>query len=150
MPRVKRPAQILPLVCAFLLALAGCGSTPPAQSLEGVWTGTLTDSMGRPGTASLTLIEDRHDILHGNFSYLAGNCSADSKPVIGKVAAMHVSLSQAPPDPVPTSLQMAVNSTDQQLSGTYNDSTGDCGSQGTISLTKPLNQAVTFPGTGAN
>lgn len=140
MPRFEKSTKILLPLFGLSFLLIDCGSTLPPPGLEGLWTGSVTDSLGRPGTASLSLSEDRHDVLHGEFSYLASNCSADSRPVIGKVAQTQVSLSQTPSDPVLTSLQMVVNSTDQQLTGTYSDSNGECNSSGTIILTKPLNQ----------
>jgi hypothetical protein len=46
------------------------------------------------------------------------------------------SLSQTPSDPVTTSLQLTVDSADEHLNGTYNDSNGVCDSSGTINLTK--------------
>jgi hypothetical protein len=118
------------------LVLIGCGTGPQPISIAGNWTGTLTDSFGRPGTATLYLTDDMHDVLHGTFSYSASNCSADLKPVIGKMVTMQMSLSQVPPDPVTTSLELTVDSTDQLLKGTYGDASGVCDSSGAISLTK--------------
>lgn len=118
------------------LVLMNCGTATQPISIAGNWTGTLTDSLGRSGTATLYLTDDMHDVLHGTFSYSASNCSVDLKPVIGKIAAMQMSLSQVPPDPVTTSLELTVDSTDQHLKGTYSDASGVCESSGTISLTK--------------
>lgn len=118
------------------LVLTSCGTATEPISIAGNWTGSLTDSLGRSGTATLNLTDDMHDILHGTFSYSASNCSSDLKPVIGKISAMQMSLSQEPSDPVVTSLQLTVDSTYQHLNGAYSDATGVCTSAGTISLVK--------------
>jgi len=131
-PHIGRLAQTLGLA----LVLTDCGTGTQPISIAGNWTGTLTDSLGRAGTATLYLTDDMHDVLHGTFSYSAGNCSVDLKPLIGKIAAMQMSLSQVPADPVATSLELTVDSTDQHLKGTYSEASGVCDSSGTISLTK--------------
>lgn len=136
MPSVHaKGPQILLVAAGF--CLISCGAVPQPVSLVGNWTGTLTDALGHPGTASLSLSEDRHGILHGAFSYLANDCSADSESVIGKVSSGHLSLSQNPSDPVPVSLQLSVDPSDQHLNGSYNASSGNCTSNGTLALTKP-------------
>lgn len=117
--------------------LLGCGSYTPPNTIAGTWTGTVTDSLGRQGTASLGLTDNRHDILLGVFSYAASDCSADSKLVTGSIAGGNVSLAQTPPNPVPTSLQLTVDSTDQHMTGSYSNTNADCSSSGTIDLTKP-------------
>ena len=124
-------------VAGLTLVLFGCGTPTPPNSIAGNWSGTLIDSSGRSGTATLTLTDDRHDVLLGNFSYIAADCSTDSKPVMGKISGGQVSLSQAPPDPIPTTLQLTVDSTDQSLTGSYSNSNGNCSSSGSITLTKP-------------
>ena len=140
MPFVQAKASqillVVPLVAAGL-CLTGCGAVSQPISLTGNWTGTLTDALGHPGTASLNVTEDRHGILHGAFSYFASDCSADSEAVIGKVSGGQLSLSQNPSDPIPVSLQLSVDSSDQHLNGSYSASNGNCASSGTLALTKP-------------
>jgi hypothetical protein len=122
---------------ALVIALLGCGSYTPPNTIAGTWAGTVTDSLGRQGTASLGLTDNRHDILLGVFSYAASDCTADSKSVIGSIAGGNISLAQTPPDPVPTSLQLTVDTTDQHMTGSYSDTNANCSSSGTIALTKP-------------
>jgi len=124
-------------VLGLALALFSCGTPTQPNSIAGNWSGTLSDSSGRSGSATLALTDDRHDILLGTFSYLAADCSSGAKPVMGKVSGAQVSLSQTPPDPIPTALQLTVDSTDQHLTGSYSDANGNCSSSGTIALTKP-------------
>lgn len=143
MARVKEH-PVISRLCAGLLAVLGttfilsaCGTPSVPNSIAGTWTGTVTNASGQQGTASLNLTDDRHDILQGTFSYAASGCSSSSEPVTGKISASQISLVQTPPSPVPTTLQLTVDSTDQHLTGSYSDANANCSSSGTIDLTKP-------------
>lgn len=143
MARVRKDGVVSALVVslveifALTLGVLSCGTPSQPNSIAGTWTGTVTDASGWQGTASLGLTDDRHDILLGTFSYLATDCAADAKPVTGKIAGSQISLVQTPPSPVPTSLQLTVDSTDQHLTGSYSNTSAGCSSSGTIDLTKP-------------
>jgi hypothetical protein len=125
------------VILGLASVLLDCGTPSQPNSIAGTWAGTVIDASGRQGTASLGLTDDRHDILQGTFSYAASDCSSNAKSVIGKISAGQISLMQTPPDPVPTSLQLTVDSSDQHLTGSYSDTSGNCRSSGTIDLTKP-------------
>ena len=127
----------LAAVLGLAFALTSCGTPSQPNSIAGTWTGTVTDASGHQGTATLGLTDDRHDILQGTFSYAASGCSSSSQAVSGKILGEEISLVQTPPDTVPTSLQLAVDSTDQHLTGTYSGTNASCTSSGTIILTKP-------------
>ena len=133
------PATFVSLAVFFGLAFAltSCGTPSQPNSIAGTWTGTVTDASGHQGMATLGLTDDRHDILQGTFSYAASGCSSSSQAVSGKILGGQISLVQTPPNAVPTSLQLAVDSTDQHLTGTYSDTNASCTSGGTIDLTKP-------------
>lgn len=117
--------------------LLDCGTPSQPTNIAGMWTGTVVDASGRQGTSSLSLTDNRHDILQGTFSYAASDCSSNATSLTGKIAAGQISLVQTPPDPVPTSLQLVVDSTDQHLTGSYSNTNANCNSSGTIDLTKP-------------
>lgn len=133
----KKAATSALAMLAVTLVLLNCGTSNQPNSIAGTWTGTVMDASGRQGSASLGLTDNRHDILQGTFSYAASDCSADSKSVTGSIAAGQISLAQTPPNPVPTTLQLTVDSTDQQMSGSYSSTNANCSSSGTIVLTKP-------------
>jgi hypothetical protein len=120
-----------------LLALVGCGSPSQPPSIVGNWTGTVTDSSGHTGSATLSLTEDRHAGVDGAFSYIAGDCSLNSQPLLGKAAGLQVSLSQSSSDPIVTSLQLTADAAEQHFSGSYSNANGFCSSIGTVNLTKP-------------
>lgn len=122
---------------AVTVVLLNCGTPSQPNSIAGTWTGTVMDASGRQGSASLGLTDNRHDILQGTFSYAASDCSVDSKSVTGSIAAGQISLAQTPPDTVPTTLQLTVDSTDQQMTGSYSNTNANCSSSGTIALSKP-------------
>jgi len=119
------------------LALVGCGAPTQPPSIVGNWSGTVTNSLGQTGPAALYLTEDRHGLLEGTFSYVAGDCSLNSESMLGKVAGPQVSLSQAPSEPVLTSLELTADPAEQHFSGSYSNENGFCSSIGTVSLTKP-------------
>jgi hypothetical protein len=144
MARVRKQAGTIASRISVFAALGitfaslSCGTYTQPNNIAGTWTGTVTDASGRQGTASLGLTDNRHDILMGVFSYAASDCSADSKSVTGSISAGQISLAQTPPDPVPTSLELTVDSTDQHMTGSYSNMTANCSSSGTIDLTKPF------------
>ena len=119
------------------LTLVGCGSPSQPPSIVGNWTGTVSDSSGHTGSATLSLTEDRHAGVDGTFSYIAGDCSLNSQPLLGKAAGLQVSLSQSSSDPILTSLQLTADAAEQHISGTYSNANGFCASNGTVNLTKP-------------
>ena len=140
----SRKQAVLSVTCAnliavlgFTFALSNCGTPSQPHSIAGTWAGTVTDNSGHQGTASLGLTDDRHDILQGVFSYAASDCSSSSNSVTGKISGGELSLEQTPPDPVPTTLQLTVDSTDQHLTGSYSNTNASCSSSGTVDLTKP-------------
>ena len=125
------------LVLAVVL-LAACASSPTgptAFSYSGTWSGTINDSLGGPGTTSMTMSQSGSDIV-GTWQATFTGGGNNGGTLAGVINGQEVLIEMYPSDPSTCPFAAVAQRSGSTLAGTYAAFNCTVAVTGSVNVTK--------------
>ena len=122
-------------LAGVLAACGGGGSGPTAFSYSGTWSGTLNDSIGGAGTATITVSQSGSDLV-GTWQSTFAAGGTNSGTLQGLIRTNDVLIELYPSDPRTCPFALVAQRSGSTLSGTYVAFDCTVSVSGTMSITK--------------